>query len=126
MKILQSGHAGSKGSSNPDFEERVANADRLKPVAAELNCQHVIAWCLSNDKMSTVMIGTSSSSQLEQNHKALKVVDKLTPEVKAKIEVLVSLQTKAPTLDVLSGIHGLRLYGSTHHAKEIISGTLIC
>ncbi|KAF4041647.1 Aldo/keto reductase family [Phytophthora infestans] len=91
--------SGLKGAI-PDFEERVIKADRLKPVAEELGCsmaQLAIAWCVSNDKVSTVMIGASSPAQLEQNLKALDVVSKISPKFKAKIEALVPLQAKVPS-----------------------------
>ncbi|KAG4036412.1 putative voltage-gated potassium channel subunit beta [Phytophthora cactorum] len=55
-----------------NFDDRVAKADTLKPVAEELGCsmaQLAIAWCLSNDKVSTVMIGASSPEQLKENIK---------------------------------------------------------
>ncbi|EEY59282.1 voltage-gated potassium channel subunit beta-2, putative [Phytophthora infestans T30-4] len=45
--------AGAKASI-PDFDDRVAKADSLKPVAEELGCsmaQLAVAWCLSNDKV---------------------------------------------------------------------------
>lgn len=83
--------AGAKASI-PDFDDRVAKADSLKPVAEELGCsmaQLAVAWCLSNDKVSTVLIGASSTEQLKQNLKSLDVVAKMTPEIKAKIEAVV-------------------------------------
>ncbi|RLN95881.1 hypothetical protein BBJ28_00006407 [Nothophytophthora sp. Chile5] len=96
----------------PDFAERVAKADKLKPIAEELGVSMVvlaIAWCLSNDDVSTVLIGAKTATQLAQNLKALGVVDKITPEVKAKIEALVPCVPKPPQPDVVAMIRGRHL-----------------
>lgn len=49
-----------------------------------------IAWCLKNPNVSTVILGASRLSQLEDNLKALDVVSKLTSEVMDKIEAIVA------------------------------------
>ncbi|KAG3126211.1 hypothetical protein PC128_g27250 [Phytophthora cactorum] len=75
-----------------EYEQRVANADKLKPVAEELGVsllELAIAWCVSNQNVSTVLIAARNLTQLKQNLKALSVVEKITPEVKAKIDTLV-------------------------------------
>jgi len=48
-----------------------------------------IAWCLKNPRVSTVILGTSRLSQLEDNLKSLDAIDQLTPEVMEKIEAIV-------------------------------------
>ncbi|KAG6616558.1 voltage-gated potassium channel subunit beta [Phytophthora cinnamomi] len=76
----------------PDFAERVAKADKLRPVADKLGVSMVelaLAWCVSNENVSTVMIGAKTLAQLEQNLKAMEAVDKITPEVKAEIDALI-------------------------------------
>jgi aryl-alcohol dehydrogenase-like predicted oxidoreductase len=45
-----------------------------------------IAWCLKNPNVSTVIMGASKKSQLEDNLKSLDVLDKLTPDVMEQIE----------------------------------------
>ncbi|POM65793.1 Voltage-gated potassium channel subunit [Phytophthora palmivora] len=98
--------------SIPDFDERVAKADRLKPIVEELGCsmaQLAIAWCLSNYKVSTVMIGASSPQQLEQNLKAREVLVKLTPDMKAKINAVMQVKLKVATPDALSNVRGRHL-----------------
>jgi voltage-dependent potassium channel beta subunit len=55
-----------------------------------------IAWCLKNPNVSTVILGASRLSQLEDNLKALDVVKQLTPEVMGKIEAIVDNQPVAP------------------------------
>uniref|UniRef100_H3GA91 NADP-dependent oxidoreductase domain-containing protein n=1 Tax=Phytophthora ramorum TaxID=164328 RepID=H3GA91_PHYRM len=77
---------------SPDFAERVKKADKLKPVADKLGislAELALAWCVSNENVSTVMIGAKTLAQLEQNLKALAAVEKITPEIKAEIDSLV-------------------------------------
>jgi aryl-alcohol dehydrogenase-like predicted oxidoreductase len=45
-----------------------------------------LAWCLKNPNVSTVIMGASKTSQLEDNLKSLEVVDQLTPDVLEQIE----------------------------------------
>jgi len=64
----------------------------LQSVAAELNCslaQLAIAWALKNPRVSSVITGASQVSQLHENMKAAAVKDKITDEIKAKIEAIV-------------------------------------
>lgn len=48
--------------------------------------QLALLWCLKNPNVSTVILGASKTSQLEQNFKALDFKDKVTDEVMEKIE----------------------------------------
>lgn len=64
---------------------------QLAPIAEELGCslaQLAIAWVAKNPRVSTVITGASKLSQLQQNLGALAVLDKLTPELMARIEGL--------------------------------------
>lgn len=45
-----------------------------------------LAWTASNPKVSSVILGASSVAQLEENLGALEVLDRLTPELCARIE----------------------------------------
>ncbi|KAE9335497.1 hypothetical protein PR003_g12990 [Phytophthora rubi] len=77
---------------SPEFAARVEKADKLKPVAQKLGislAELALAWCVSNENVSTVMIGAKTPAQLEQNLKALEAVEKITLEVKAEIDALV-------------------------------------
>ncbi|KAG7376663.1 Voltage-gated potassium channel subunit beta-2 [Phytophthora pseudosyringae] len=90
-------------------EQRVAMADQLKPIAKELGCslaQMSIAWAASNENVSTVMVGTSLPSQLEDTLKALYFVSEITPDVKAKIDAVVNL---VPTLHAMDQFAFLRM-----------------
>lgn len=66
--------------------------DQLGEIAKEIGCtlpQLAISFCLKNDKISSVLMGVSKKSQLEENIKAVEVVNKLTPEVMQKIDDIV-------------------------------------
>ena len=65
----------------------------LAPIAHELGCtlaQMSLAWCLKNPHVSTVITGASRPAQVVENMKALDVVPKLTPDVMARIKVVVT------------------------------------
>ena len=51
-----------------------------------------LAWCLKNPHVSTAIMGASRVEQLQDNLQALEVVDRLTPDVMAKIETTLGNQ----------------------------------
>ena len=64
---------------------------KLEPIAAELGAsvaQLAIAWAARNPHVSTVITGASKLSQLQSNLGALAVIDKLTPEMLARIDAI--------------------------------------
>lgn len=64
---------------------------QLEPIAAELGgsvAQLAIAWAASNPRVSSVITGASRLAQLHDNLGALALLEKMTPEVKARIEAL--------------------------------------
>lgn len=70
-------------------EEANARVRRLGEVAAGLGCslaQLALAWCAANPHVSTVITGASSPEQVEENMGALEVIDRLTPEVRRRID----------------------------------------
>ncbi|KAG2502341.1 hypothetical protein JM18_009902 [Phytophthora kernoviae] len=94
------------------FQERVEAADKLKPIAKELGCsmaQMAIAWAVTNKNVSTVLLGASRPSQLEENLKSLEVVSKITPEVKAKINTIVNFVPKVSEMDQFATLRGRHL-----------------
>lgn len=63
----------------------------LGTIALSLGCtlsQLAIAWCLKNPHVSSVITGATTIDQLEENLRATKVKDKLTPEIMQKIAVI--------------------------------------
>lgn len=71
------------------YQERAAKVDKMVYIATEFGCsmaQLAIAWVASNPHVSTVILGATSTLQLAENLRALEFVDKITPEVRAKID----------------------------------------
>ncbi|KAG2761189.1 hypothetical protein JG687_00011986 [Phytophthora cactorum] len=96
---------------SPDFSERVAKADKLKPLAEKLGlsmAELALAWCVSNENVSTVMVGAKTLSQLEQNLKAIEALEKITPVVKAEIDALI------PSVPELSKPDGTEMMRAQH------------
>ena len=63
----------------------------LESIARELGGsvgQLAIAWCTKNPHVSTVILGASRLSQLQENLKAIELAPKLTPEVLARIDAI--------------------------------------
>ncbi len=96
-KYRQGVPAGSRGAmENMAFlreglthTERNAAVSRLEPIAAELGgtlAQLAIAWAAKNPNVSTVITGASNVAQVQTNLGALALLDKLTPEVMARID----------------------------------------
>ena len=72
---------------------KLAKVRALVPVARELSCslaQLALAWCLRNPHVSTVITGASRPSQVKENMQAQQVVPKLSPDVMARINAIVS------------------------------------
>jgi voltage-dependent potassium channel beta subunit len=68
---------------------KIEKVKQLMPVAAELGCtmaQLALAWCLTNDDVSTVITGASRPQQITENMKALEISAQLTPDVQEQIE----------------------------------------
>ncbi len=64
---------------------------QLQPIAAELGAsvaQLAVAWVAKNPRVSTVITGASNVDQLKANLGALAVLEKLTPEVMARIDAV--------------------------------------
>ena len=72
-----------------DGQERVAKVRDLSVIAEELGttmASLALAWCLKNPNVSTVILGASRVSQLEENLKAVDIVDQLSEDVMERIE----------------------------------------
>ncbi|HWQ07615.1 MAG TPA: aldo/keto reductase [Holophaga sp.] len=72
---------------------RNAAVGKLEGIAAELGgtvAQLAIAWAARNPRVSTVITGASSMSQLQNNLSALALLDKLTPDVLERIDAITS------------------------------------
>lgn len=81
-------------------KEKLRKVEKLASVSDEIGVpmpQLALAWCLNNKDVSTVITGASNVEQVEQNMKAIKVVDKVDAEVMAKIEEILDNKPKTPT-----------------------------
>ncbi|EFP87345.1 uncharacterized protein PGTG_13573 [Puccinia graminis f. sp. tritici CRL 75-36-700-3] len=103
--------AGSRMDINKEFfkdsvarlqaeegRQEIEKVKRLTLLAqTKLGCsvgQLALAWAASNSHVSTVILGATKPEQLKENFGALKIIDKLTPEIKKEIEAIVA---NAPT-----------------------------
>lgn len=69
--------------------ERIGKVRKLVPIAADLGismAQMALAWCLKNPHVSTIITGASRVEQVRENMAALDAVEKLDPEVMARID----------------------------------------
>lgn len=69
--------------------ENVAKVERIRPIADELGTtlsKLSIAWCLKNPNVSTVILGASRTTQLEENLAALDVLPLLSDDVVARLD----------------------------------------
>ncbi|SPO07456.1 probable potassium channel beta subunit protein [Cephalotrichum gorgonifer] len=74
-----------------DWKEEIATVRKLKPIAEKLGVsqsQMAIAWCLKNPNVSSVITGASRPEQLEETVAALKLLEKLTPEIMDEIDAI--------------------------------------
>jgi aryl-alcohol dehydrogenase-like predicted oxidoreductase len=55
-----------------------------------------LAWCLTNPRVSTVILGASRLSQLTDNLAAMARVPDLTPDVLAEIDTIMGNRPPAP------------------------------
>jgi voltage-dependent potassium channel beta subunit len=80
-------------------KDEIEKVKKLAEVAQDLGCttpQLAIAWCLLNPNVSTVITGASKPSQVEDNMKALEIVDQLSEDVVDKIEDILDNKPEHP------------------------------
>lgn len=91
------------------LEEKTAKALQLAEIAKEIGCtlpQLAITWCVANNNVSTVLLGASRIEQLDENLKALEFEDKITPEIRAKIDAIAAF--KPEVTKVQDNVHQIR------------------
>ena len=85
------------------LHERNITPARLEKVKALKNISDSIdvslslfslAWCLKNPNVSTAILGASKVSQLEENLKAIEVVEKLTDEIMQQVDAVMENKPK--------------------------------
>ncbi|KAG4053347.1 hypothetical protein JG687_00006971 [Phytophthora cactorum] len=68
-----------------------------------------IAWCVSNPNTSTVMLGARTRKQLDENLEAIRFVEKIKPEIKARIDAAVDYKVQIPEKEVLASVRARHL-----------------
>jgi len=74
---------------SPEGTAKLAKVEKLAALAAQagMPIHHMaLLWCLSNKHVSTVILGASKLSQLEDNLAALESHNRLTDDIKTQIE----------------------------------------
>ena len=82
-----------------DGQRKLEKIRQLTALAEEIGISvtHLsLAWCLENPNVSTVILGASTLSQLEDNLSSLEVRESLTTDVMNQIEVIVDNKPPAP------------------------------
>lgn len=81
-------------------EQNLKKVEALQAIAADLGTTMpllALAWCLKNQNVSTVILGASKLSQLEENLKASEVKYQLTDELMTAIDEVLGNKPMAPT-----------------------------
>ncbi|MBN9305426.1 MAG: alcohol dehydrogenase [Devosia sp. 67-54] len=84
---------------SPAGKAKIEKVKKLAVLAKDIGLpvHHMaLLWCLNNPHVSTVILGASRKSQLEDNLKALDAKSKLTPDVLAKIEEILGNKPDVP------------------------------
>ncbi len=82
---------------NIDNEEFIAKIQKLKVLSDKLGIsltKMALAWCLKNPNVSTVILGASKVSQLEENLTCLNAKELLTTDVMEEIEKILDNKPK--------------------------------
>lgn len=99
---------------------QVDAADELLPIAAELGCspaQLAIGWCLTNKRVSSVILGATSVEQLKENLDCLKVLPLLTPEILARVEAIGGGKGKPVPHSSITQVHSIRDTANVAYSK---------
>ena len=81
-------------------EEKINKVRSLDDLAKELGLslpKMSLAWCLKNEHVSTVILGASKLSQLEENLSSLVELNRLDANVMEKIEAILDNKPEKPT-----------------------------
>ena len=80
-------------------EKNLNTVKKLSAFAQEIGTTMpllALAWCLKNDHVSTMILGASKTSQLQENLKVFEVIPLLTEEVMTKIEDILENKPMKP------------------------------
>lgn len=80
--------------------QKLNKVEQLAGVADEAGIpmpQFALAWCLKNEDVSTVITGASKPEQVQQNMKAIDMVDQMTPDIMERIEEILDNKPEPAT-----------------------------
>ncbi len=80
-------------------QAKLEKVRQLKPLAEELDISltHLaLGWCLKNPNVSTVILGASRLSQLQDNLRTLDILDKMDDDVMERIEHILGNTPSGP------------------------------
>ncbi len=86
-------------AQSPEGRKQLDDVKRLAALAGQLGLPvHHLAllWCLANPRVSTVILGASKRSQLEDNLSSLEHKHKITPEALQTIDKILGNKPPAP------------------------------
>jgi len=86
-----------KSLETPEGQDKIEKVKKLTAIAEKLGgtATHIaLAWAAKNPNVSTVILGASKVEQVHDNCKALKLMDKLTPEIMEEIEGILGNKPK--------------------------------
>jgi aryl-alcohol dehydrogenase-like predicted oxidoreductase len=83
-----------KNIDNEEFSNKVLLLKKLADKLGVPMAQMSLAWCLKNPNVSTVILGASKVSQLEENLQCLQVKEMLTNDVMEEIETILDNKPK--------------------------------
>lgn len=89
------------------IEAKLPKIVALNEIAQEIGAslaQFAVAWCATNQQVSTVMVGATSVTQLQETLKSIEFVDKITPEIKERVDAIVQFQ---PTMHAADPINDM-------------------
>ncbi|KAI0110206.1 Aldo/keto reductase [Daldinia grandis] len=89
-----------KSLQTEEGKEKLEKVKKLTAIAERLGgttASLALAWTLKNPNVSTVILGATKVEQIEDNVKALKLVDKLTPDVLEEIEKILDNAPAQPS-----------------------------
>ena len=89
--ILTQFRSGGRHKEVGGWDEIIKRVASLAPIAKSIECtmaQLAIGWCLKNEDVTTVILGATKLSQLEDNFGALKCATRMGASVMDQIEAV--------------------------------------
>jgi aryl-alcohol dehydrogenase-like predicted oxidoreductase len=86
-----------KELQSPEGQAKIEKVKKLTVIAEKLGgnaSQLALAWAAKNPNVSTVILGATKVEQIHDNCKAIKLLEKLTPEIMEEIEGILGNKPK--------------------------------